>query len=274
VGLRPLEGRTGQRRTDLVAVEEPLEIRLATGATEGPLVVTMRTPGHDAELAAGFLFTEGLIQGREDLAGLGPSADAALSARERANSLVARLADGVAPERPPLERRFPATSACGVCGKTSLEALARRGIGSVGPGPQVAPELLFGLPLRLRDAQGVFDATGGLHAAGLFSADGELVALREDVGRHNAVDKLVGWALLSGRLPLAEHILLLSGRAGFEIVQKAVAAGVPILAAVSAPSSLAVATAARYGVTLVGFLREGRGNVYCGAERLGLGDPP
>ncbi|MDN5698225.1 MAG: formate dehydrogenase accessory sulfurtransferase FdhD, partial [Rubrobacter sp.] len=172
---------------------------------------------------------------------------------------------------PSLERHFYTTSACGVCGKASLEQLELKGCPVVAPGPEVSPQMIYSLPDKLREAQGLFDATGGLHAAALFDAEGELVALREDVGRHNATDKLVGWALMEGRLPLSGHIVMVSGRSSFEILQKNLQAGVPIVCAISAPSSLAVDVAREFGMTLVGFLRGERFNIYSGDERILLG---
>jgi len=233
---------------DQVAVEEPLEIRV-----DGrPLAVTMRTPGHDEELALGFLHGEGLIDGPREA---GPPADLAANAIEVAGPL----------SRDPGERRFYATSSCGVCGKGALEEVAvhsRR----LGPGPEVSRGLLAGLPERL--AQPTFERTGGLHATGLFDAAGELLCAREDVGRHNAMDKVVGRALRDGRLPLGELVLCVSGRLAFELVQKAAVAGAPILVGVGAPTSLAVELAADRGMTLCGFARQGHVNVYAGSDRV------
>jgi FdhD protein len=260
------DGNT-RARTDELATEEPLEIRVAAGGRTDSVAITMRTPGADFELALGFLYSEGIIAGPADVAEVAyclPEEDS----EQLYNVVTVTLRSGLAADLPHLERHFQTSSACGVCGKASLEQLELRGLAPVTPGPVVPPAVLFALPERLRAAQGLFATTGGLHAAGLFTADGALLALREDVGRHNAVDKLVGWALAAGQLPLSGHILLVSGRASFEIVQKAAAAGLPIVCAVSAPSSLAVATAERFGVTLVGFLREGRANVYCGSARI------
>lgn len=240
---------------DLLTVEEPLQIR----AGERSLAITMRTPGHDAELAAGFLFTEGLVRHRRDIAGIQCSR----------NTAVVTLAKGVAIELDGTERNFYMTSSCGVCGKASIEALETAGAVTLPRGvPKVDESLIRSLPAKLRESQAVFDRTGGLHASGLFSAEGNLIVLREDVGRHNAVDKLIGRALLDGRLPLHDRILMVSGRTSFELVQKAVMAGIPVLAAVGAPSSLAVKTALRFGMTLVGFLRDDRFNVYSGANRV------
>jgi FdhD protein len=250
----PVAG-TVAHRADLLAVEEPLEIQV-----DGePLMVTMRTPGHDIDLAAGFLFTEGL------LAGLGGVREIRMCDE---NTAAVTLGPGGALLRP-AARNFMATSACGVCGKDSIEAIRVRSAFDVGADQvQVSPAVLAALPGQLREAQRVFRSTGGLHAAGLFTADGTLLALREDVGRHNAVDKLAGWALRSGLLPLAGHILLVSGRASFELAQKAVMMGVPVLAAVSAPSSLAASLADDAGMTLIGFLRGTAMNVYTGEQRV------
>jgi len=250
---------------DELAIEAALEMRLATDGGERALAVTMRTPGHDEELARGFLFAENLIESAEDIASF--HRPAGLDGDPLPDRLVIRLRAGIELDPDRLERHFFATSACGLCGKARLDAL---GTGRLSEGPVIEPGLLHELPERLRSAQGTFQRTGGLHAAALFSAAGELLAAREDVGRHNALDKLIGWALDERRLPLAGHILLLSGRASYELVQKAARAGVPLVAAVSAPSSLAVALAEDAGMTLVGFLREGRFNVYAGAERLGV----
>ena len=256
------------RERDAVAVEEPLEIRLRAGGEERTVALTMRTPGHDAELAAGFLFAEGIVRGREDLVGVEHRPGEEGAAQDPGNVVVAELASAGLPDLAPLERHFFATSACGVCGRAGLEALALRGAAAPPPGPVVSAAVLSSLPDALRAAQGVFEATGGLHAAALFDPAGRLIAAREDVGRHNALDKLVGRALFAGELPFAGRILMVSGRASFEILQKALAAGAPFVCAVSAPSSLAVDVARRFGITLVGFLRGDRFNVYAGAERV------
>ncbi len=259
-------------RADTLVGEEPLEIRV----NGRPLAVTMRTPGDDFALAAGFLVSEGVIAGRAEVARVTYCAGAADDdGRNTYNVVDVRLADGVAPPAASLERNVYTTSSCGVCGKASLDAVrttARWPLPLAG-GPRLAPETLAALPDRLRAAQRVFARTGGLHAAGLFSGDGELLDAREDVGRHNAVDKLVGRALERGLLPLRDAVLLVSGRASFELAQKAVMAGVPVLAAVSAPSALAVDLAQEAGLTLVGFLRGASMNVYAGAERLVLAAP-
>ena len=259
-----LPGSSGHR-ADLLAVEEPLEIRI--GGT--PLTVTMRTPGDDIDLAAGFLFGEGLLQPAVDLRQIRMCDENVADVTLEPAALP--LAQDVerAPDARRSQRNFLATSACGVCGKESIEAIRVTSRYDVAADAvQVSPEVLGSLPDRLRDAQRVFASTGGLHAAGLFTADGTLLVLREDVGRHNAVDKVVGWALREGRLPLAGHILVVSGRASFELVQKACMAGIPVLAAVSAPSSLAVGLAEEAGLTLVGFLRGTSMNAYTGTDRL------
>lgn len=263
------EGRPSSLRDTLVT-EEPLEIRLVAGRERRTLAVTMRTPGADFELAAGFLFGEGVIDGREAIRRITYCVDSTVEDGQRFNLVNVELAADTMPELAALERHFYTSSACGVCGKAGLETLSLRGCTSLGPGPDVTPELIYGLPERLRAHQRLFATTGGLHAAALFGADGTLLAAREDVGRHNAVDKLVGWALLEGRLPLSDCILLVSGRASYEILQKALAAGIPVVCAVSAPSNLAVEVAQRFGLTLIGFLRGRRFNIYAGAERVSV----
>jgi FdhD protein len=252
-------------------VEEPLEIRVswvsgAEGRRVAPFAVTMRTPGHDFELVAGFLHGEGVVSRLGDVEELTYCRGA--EAQEY-NVVEARLAAGVPFDLERLRRNVYTSSSCGVCGKASIEAVESLECSAVPEGPVIAGEVIVALPDRLLDEQGVFARTGGLHAAGLFDADGRPRAVREDVGRHNAVDKVVGHALLGRSLPAAEAILVVSGRASFELVQKAVMAGVPILVAVGAPSSLAVELARRFGQTLVGFARGGGFNVYCGEERIG-----
>src|SRR5215204_523576 len=265
------EGHT-RVRPDTLATEEPMEIRLLSGETKQTVAVTMRTPGADFELAAGFLYGEGIVSSPEDILKISYCVDADLDAEQQYNIVNVELRGNREYDLRPLERHFYTTSACGVCGKASLEQLELRGCPVVPPGPQIAPETVYGLPEKLREAQGLFDATGGLHAAALFDKSGELLALREDVGRHNATDKLVGWALLEGRLPLSDHIVMVSGRSSFEILQKCLTAGVTIVCAISAPSSLAVDVAKEFGMTLVGFLRGGRFNVYAGSDRIRLED--
>ncbi|MDN5748444.1 MAG: formate dehydrogenase accessory sulfurtransferase FdhD [Pseudonocardia sp.] len=253
------------RNLDTLAAEEPLELRV-----DGrPLSVTMRTPGHDVELAHGFLLTEGVLGGSADVAAARYCDSFDDDGRNTYNVLDVTLAPGVEPPDASIERNFYTTSSCGVCGKASLDAVRLKTRFSPAADPlTVAPALLSALPDRLREAQRLFDSTGGLHAAGLFTAEGELLVAREDVGRHNAVDKVLGWALLDGRVPAAATVLMVSGRASFELVQKAVMAGVPLLAAVSAPSSLAVELADDAGVTVVGFLRGETMNVYSHDRRV------
>jgi FdhD protein len=244
---------------DQLAVEAPLELRVRAGGAVRRLCITMRTPGDDAELAAGFLFTEGLIHARADIASISmPSED----------TVVVELEGGALPAES--ERAFAVTSACGVCGKGSLEGLRATPAGRPEAGPALSPALVHRLPAALRAAQPAFASTGGLHAAGLFSAEGERLLVREDVGRHNAVDKLIGARFLNDALPADGTILVVSGRASFELVQKALMARIPVLAAVGAPSTLAVSLAAEGGMTLLGFVRDGRFNVYCGGERVRL----
>jgi FdhD protein len=256
------------RRPDVVATEEPLEVRLVAGGRSKTLALTMRTPGADFDLAAGWLAGEGVVSEADDIRRMTYCVDRELDEEQRYNIVNVELAARALPELRTLERHFFISSACGVCGKASLDALevvCRRRPGS---GPVVTPEVLYGLPRTLRAAQGVFDDTGGLHAAALFDAGGGLEVVREDVGRHNAVDKVVGWALRSRRLPLAGSILMVSGRASYEILQKAVMAGVGIVCAVSAPSTLALDVARAFEVTLVGFLRAERFNIYSSPERI------
>jgi FdhD protein len=262
------DGRRAPARNDAVATEEPMETRLIAAGRRQTVAVTMRTPGSDFELAAGFLYGEGIIGSREQVRAINYCRQGEVDEEQRYNIVNVELRAGIDPDLRTLERHFYTNSSCGVCGKASLEALEIRGCPVVPPGPTITAEVLYSLPDRLRVAQGLFDATGGLHAAGLFDSSGHLVVLREDVGRHNAIDKLVGWALLQDRLPLRDHIVMVSGRSSFEILQKCVAAGAPIVCAVSAPSSLAVDVARRFGVTLVGFLRGRRFNVYAGEERI------
>ncbi len=251
-----------RRRSDVLATEEPLELRLASGRERRAVAVTMRTPGADFELAAGFLYSEGVLESRDDLLRISYCTEA----EQRYNTVNVTLRG--MPDMARLERHFTVTSACGVCGKASLEGLEVQAGALPDSSLTVTPEVITALPDKLRQAQGLFDVTGGLHAAALFTKEGELLALREDVGRHNALDKLVGWAFLEGLLPLAEHIVLLSGRASFELLQKALMAGVPVVCAVSAPSSLAVSVAQSFNMTLLGFLRGERFNIYAGAARV------
>jgi FdhD protein len=256
--ITEVRGERGLGGEDRLAVEAPLEIRVEAGGERRTLCVTMRTPGEDAELAAGFLFTEGVVRARADIEDI---------TQPDADTVVVALPGGVLPTG---TRAFAVTSACGVCGKDSLEGLRAAPAARPPAGvPGLSPALVHRLPAALRAAQDTFAATGGLHAAGLFDGAGERLLVREDVGRHNAVDKLIGARLLAGAAPGA-HILVVSGRASFELVQKALMAQLPVLAAVGAPSTLAVSLAAEGGLTLLGFVRDQRFNVYAGAERLRL----
>lgn len=279
-----LTGLDAHPAREALAVEEPLEIRLAHGPANARAVrsisVTMRTPGSDAELAAGFLMTEGVIADVKDIERIAcaaenfPSAsaeeehDGEASDRPRGNAVLVELAPYVRVSLANLERNFYTTSSCGVCGKTSLLALRTVCPPRTKNAFSIDAAVLYSLPARLRVAQSVFDRTGGLHGAALFDASGNLLAMREDVGRHNAVDKLVGAEFLAGRIPLRSSLLLLSGRASFELLQKAVMSGVSMVAAIGAPSSLAVAVAREFDMILAGFLREGHMNIYCGAEHI------
>ena len=257
---------------DVLAIEEPLEIRIAYGLALNRTVrnvsVTMRTPGNDEELATGFLFTEGIIKQKKELNSVSHCFIACAENKE--NIIQVELLESVTPELKNMERNFYTTSSCGVCGKGSIDAIKTVSSFSLNDAEKiiVTQDLLLKLPDLLREQQSVFDATGGLHACALFSQSGELIYLREDVGRHNALDKLIGAALNDDLLPLKHHILLLSGRASFELVQKAAMAGITIIAAVGAPSSLAVELAKEFGITLIGFLRQQRFNIYTQEQRI------
>lgn len=254
VPIRKVDPASTSAEQDLVAVEEPLQIRLG----DRDFAITMRTPGQDRELAAGFLFTEGVITSLDQISAITP---------DDRGAVTVELAPGV--EVDFAARNFYVTSSCGVCGKASIDGLKAAHCASPPRGvPQIQSSLIPALPDKLREAQPVFSHTGGLHGAGLFNATGDLLAVREDVGRHNAVDKLIGAMFLEAKTPLHENILMLSGRISFELVQKALMAGIPIVAAVGAPSSLAIETALHFGMTLIGFLRGPRYNVYSGHERL------
>lgn len=252
-----------QRKQDYLAAEEPLEIRVGAD----PLSVTMRTPGHDLELAAGFLFTEGLVQGRDEILKLESNRDS--GEPNPGNVVRVELGPEAAPDLEKMRRHFFAASSCGICGKASIDSVRSRTLRAPNPKFRIAHDLLPTLPDSLRSSQAVFGRTGGLHAAALVDANGKLLAVREDIGRHNAVDKVIGWALLENRVPLTESILFVSGRSGFEIVQKAIVAGLPVVASVSAPSSLAVQLARELQLTLVGFLRGRRFVIYAGEGRIG-----
>jgi FdhD protein len=261
-----VDGTATRRRRDRLATEEPLEIRASgPGQPTVRVAVTMRTPGHDFELAAGFLFTEGLIAGSRAFSQIRYCND--VGTEQHLNVVTVDMREHFDATR--MQRNFFASSSCGVCGKASIDQLAVA-CAHVAEGPVVGREIITSLPDRLRAEQRVFESTGGLHATGLFRTDGQLVVAREDVGRHNAMDKLIGNRLLAGESPLSSSIALVSGRASFELVQKAAVAGIPIMCAVSAPSTLAVETAKRLGVTLIGFLRGARFNIYTNAQRIDL----
>ena len=259
-------GRT-RELVDDVATEEPLEMRVRRGAAEFTAAVTMRTPGNDFELAAGFLLAEGIVTRRDTVVSISYCLDPSMDAAQRYNVVTTQLSTLEAQHVHRLERHFSINSACGVCGKTSIDALSTRA-GRLQDPVRVPFEQVSLLPARMRDAQRVFASTGGLHAAALFTASGSILTVREDVGRHNALDKAIGWALLNGTVPLTGCAAVVSGRASFELVQKCILAGIPILCAISAPSSLAVQLAQQFGLTLLGFVREGRANVYAGEERI------
>ena len=264
VRIVAVEGASRSERPDTLATEEPMEIRVAGPDQKGRSVaVTMRTPGADMDLAVGFLFTEGLI-GPGDVQRVAYCDD--LDGEEQRYNVVT-VTIGRAFDFDLLHRNFFATSSCGICGKAALDDVELR-CAPVGAGPTVAASVLVSLPEALRREQKVFERTGGLHAAGLFTPEGELICLREDVGRHNAVDEVIGQQVLAGGVPLSGHVLQVSGRASFEIVQKAAMAGIPLVAAVSAPSSLAVDAGQRFGMTIVGFVRDGRLNIYSHPERV------
>ncbi len=253
-------------RSDELATEEPLEIRLTF--PKQTIAVTMRTPGADFDLAAGFLYSEGVIKNREDIAKISYCVDQEIDGEQRQNIVNITLNSELNPNLKTLERHFFTTSACGVCGKASIESLQIKGFSAIPLGLEISAEVIYSLPEKLNTAQGVFKSTGGLHAAGLFNAQGELLKLREDVGRHNALDKLIGSEFLAGQLPLNNFIVMVSGRSSFEILQKCITVGVPIVCAVSAPSSLAVEIAKEFNITLVGFLRGRKFNIYSGVERI------
>ena len=276
VPVERVDGPVSCRKQDVVAIEEPLQIRLnyewESDRIERDVAITMRTPGHDVDLAAGFLFAEGILQSADQILRIRHT-DRAYSTDGNRNSVTIDLVPGVDFDFHRLDRNFFVSSSCGVCGKVSIEAVRSR-ISFPLPSetPLIEISAIPRLPETLREAQSVFDQTGGLHAAALFDTSGDLLSLREDVGRHNAVDKLIGAEFLQARLPLREALLLVSGRASFELVQKALMAGIPIMIAVGAPSSLAVEMALRSRMTLVGFLRGERFNVYSGDFRIrGLG---
>jgi FdhD protein len=280
-GVAPLQVKKYERNQinespDLVAVEEPLEIRVGYGPEhkrkEIQLAVTMRTPGHDLELVTGFLFTEGIIQGVKDVLSIRHCVQ--VKEEEAGNVVRAELSPTLEIDEKQWSRHFYVSSSCGVCGKSSMEAVKTIACPILNSNLQVAAEIIHQLPVKLREMQTVFEHTGGLHAAALFSPEGNLLLMREDVGRHNAMDKLVGAALTAGSLPLENYLVLLSGRTSFELVQKALMAGIPLLAAVGAPSSLAVDLAKEFDLTLLGFVRDHRFNIYTGADRIKTSHTP
>jgi FdhD protein len=262
-------GAQGARTYDRVVTEEPLELRLLAGGDTRTLAVTMRTPGNDFELAAGFAASERIVRARGDLAGVSYCIDPQIDAEQRYNIVNVELASSRMPDLTQFERHFTMNSSCGVCGRANLEALADLGVEPIDDALRVPIARIYELPERMRAAQRIFATTGGLHAAALFTPNGEAIAVREDIGRHNAVDKLAGWALLEGR-ELRGSILFVSGRASYEILQKAAVARIPIVCAVSAPSSLAVDLARAFNITLVAFVRDENANVYSVGERLSV----
>lgn len=272
IRLSAVDNGRATPRIDMLATEEPMEIRLRSGKRMHPVTVTMRTPGADFELAAGLLFSEGIVTRRDQLSRIEYCVECEGSAAQQYNIVTAVTTPGTVADFFIPGRSFGMTSACGLCGRERIDEIERRGTKPVESQLVVSHQIITSLPDRLREAQGLFDSTGGLHAAGLFDAEGNLLVLREDIGRHNAVDKVIGWAFLEERLPLSDAMLMISGRGGFEIVQKAVAAGIPIVCAVSAPSSLAVDLARRFDQTLIGFLRGDHFNIYSSAKRIALSE--
>lgn len=264
-----LEGELQMRKRDEIVTEEPLELALSEGGATRTLAVTMRTPGNDFELAAGFLYDEAIVRSRDDIIGMSYCLDSALNPQQQYNVVTVECRAGAAAvDRARFERHFTIGSACGVCGRAQLDSLRDLGVRPLDDAVRVLASLLYELPARMQQAQRVFASTGGLHAAALFDEHGDALVVREDIGRHNAVDKIVGWGLLGGRLPFARCVLLVSGRASYEVLQKSIMAGIPVVASVSAPSSLAVDLAREFNVTLVGFLRGSRANVYNAPERI------
>ena len=260
-----IENGQPQRKKDVLAAEEPLEILLRAGHEQRTIAITMRTPGNDYELAAGFLYNEGIIHTKTEVANMTYCVD---GNQQEYNSLRIQLEADSLPKLNQLERHFFTNSACGVCGSTMLDDISERSLPPIPAGPVVDFSLITSLPDKFRQSQELFEATGGLHAAALFDLNGNLLASREDVGRHNALDKLIGWGLLNDQLPFHNKVLMVSGRASYELLQKSFVAGVPVFCAVSAPSTLAVEVAERFGITLIGFLRGNRFNIYTGIERI------
>ena len=266
VAIRRYIGGAPSDERDLVASEEPMEIRAVTGDATHSVAITMRTPGNDFELAAGFMLAEGLIGSRDDIVDVSYCPDPDDVQQFNIVNVTLAASAGFGPSM--LQRNFYAASSCGVCGKASLEALRTYGAATVGVSPQVKASLIQQLPGQLRGAQAVFQQTGGLHATGLFTPDGELLTMREYVGRHNALDKVIGHHMMAANLPLSQHIAVVSGRASWELMQKALAAGIAVVVAVGAPSSLAVELAQEFGLTLIGFTKPDRFNVYAGSHRV------
>ncbi|HEY5477864.1 MAG TPA: formate dehydrogenase accessory sulfurtransferase FdhD [Tepidiformaceae bacterium] len=257
------------RDPDPIAVEAPLELRISSGSGARPITITMRTPGNDFELAAGFLYSEGIVAGPDDIVDVRHSDDVMISEDDRQNTVVVTLRAGLVFDLKRMDRNFTQTSACGVCGKESLNALGLGGCRPLAMGTTITADVLRSLPSALRSGQAGFDATGGVHAVGLFDTSGQIISLREDVGRHNAFDKMVGQRLLARKMAkLQQSVAVLSGRASYELLQKALIARIPIVAAIGAPSSLAVEIASTFNITLVGFLKAGSFNVYAGRERI------
>ena len=267
--LTAVDGVARRRAEDWLATEEPLDIRVAGGGVEASVGVTMRTPGHDFELAAGFLLSEGIVPSGAAITRIEYCVDKASGQEQMYNQVTVQLAGDALPALPEA-RRFAISSACGVCGRGSVDDLVERGLDPLPDGPTLSADTIVGLPATMEASQRLFASTGGLHAAALFDAEGRLLTLREDVGRHNAVDKVFGWAALNPKLAAGRAVLLVSGRSSFEIVQKCVVGRVPILCAVSAPSSLAVDLARRFDLTLIGFLRGDKFNIYTGAQRIAI----
>ncbi len=264
-----LDGDVRTRKHDEIVAEEPLELRLSEGGVTSSLAVTMRTPGNDFELAAGFVYDEAIVRARDDVVGITYCLDSAVEPDQRYNIVTVECRSGaIGTDRARFERHFTIGSACGVCGRAQLDSLRDLGVRPVEDAVTVAASLLYELPSRMREAQRIFASTGGLHAAALFDERGESLVVREDVGRHNAIDKVVGWGLLNDRLPFARCVLLVSGRASYEVLQKSAMAQIPIVCSVSAPSSLAVDLAREFNVTLAGFLRGTRLNLYAAPERI------
>jgi FdhD protein len=262
------DGTQSRTKHDDVVTEEPLELRLIAGRTTQTLAVTMRTPGNDFELAAGFVVNERIVRSREEIGQIAYCIDPEIDVEQRYNIVNVALTTDEIPDTTKFERHFTMNSSCGVCGRANLEALSDLGVTPLTDDVRVPVSLLYSLPGRMREAQRIFSSTGGLHAAALFDRDGAVQCVREDVGRHNALDKVVGWGAMNGRLPFSALLLMVSGRASYEILQKAAVARIPIVCAVSAPSSLAVDLAREFNITLAGFVRGERANIYSASERI------